>query len=207
MDKINRRIKTEFCEDTYQALTDKNLLFEYKKCKSVKKEITKLSNVLDKYMENDMNQQITEDYLLELIPAGTKGVIRGNKFNQIVKKEIIELQLDDERFESCFEKKCAEQLTSEIPDWYILDKNTKRTLIGMNQLDLWGGGQQLNRGSKYIINNNHNNNNSKLLCVVCNPIQFTSEKNKAFNIFETGFKNNTLCYLKSLKRIIVTYFL
>ena len=23
----------------------------------------------------------------------------------------------------------------------------------MNQLDLWGGGQQINRGSKYLINN------------------------------------------------------
>ena len=76
----------------------------------------------------------------------------------------------------------------------------------MNQLDLWGGGQQLNRGSKYIENNKHNNENSKLLCVVCNEIQFKSKKNKAYKLFEMGFKNNTLCYLNNLKNIITAYF-
>ena len=66
----------------------------------------------------------------------------------------------------------------------------------MNQLDLWGGGQQLNRGSKYIENNKHNNENSKLLCVVCNEIQFKN-KNKAYK----------LCYLNNLEHIIRKYFL
>lgn len=65
----------------------------------------------------------------------------------------------------------------------------------MNQLDLWGGGQQLNRGSKYIENNKHNTKDSKLLCVVCNEIQFKS-KNKAYALFVTGFEKDTLCYLK-----------
>jgi len=74
----------------------------------------------------------------------------------------------------------------------------------MNQLDLWGGGQQLNRGSKYIENNN--NENSKLLCVVCNEIQFKSKKNKAYKLFESGFENNTLCYLNNLQNIITSYF-
>ena len=76
----------------------------------------------------------------------------------------------------------------------------------MNQLDLWGGGQQLNRGSKYIENNKHNNENSKLLCVVCNEIQFTSTKNKAYKLFETGFTNDTLCYINNLKKIIISFF-
>lgn len=55
----------------------------------------------------------------------------------------------------------------------------------MIKLDLWGGGQQLNRGSKYLINNNINSENSKLLCVVCN-------KNKALKLFEIGFTNNNI---------------
>jgi hypothetical protein len=62
----------------------------------------------------------------------------------------------------------------------------------MNQLDLWNGGQQLNRGFKYIENNGNNEN--KLLCVVCNKIKFTSDK------------NNTLCYLNNLENIIKSYF-
>ena len=52
----------------------------------------------------------------------------------------------------------------------------------MNQLDLWGGGQQLNRGSKYLIDNKHNTENSKLLCVVCNPIELKSNKNEVKNL-------------------------
>jgi hypothetical protein len=63
----------------------------------------------------------------------------------------------------------------------------------MNQLDLVGGGQQMNRGYKYLIDNKHNTEKSKLLCVICNKINFVSNKNKAYKLFEVGFSNNTLC--------------
>lgn len=179
---------------------------EYKDCKSFKNNIKILSEVLKKYIDEEIIQKILEEYLLHLIPAGTKGVIRGNKFNKIVKQYITKLELDKDRFEIYFEKKCEEYYTSEIPDWYILEKSTNKIIIGMNQLDLWGGGQQLNRGSKYIENNKHNNENSKLLCVVCNEIQFKSKENKAYKLFQTGFKNNTLCYLNNLENIINLYF-
>jgi len=83
----------------------------------------------------------------------------------------------------------------------------------MNQLDLWSGGHQTNRGAKYIdIENKNkddsssNSNNSKLLCVVCYEIQFRSDKNKAYKLFVSGFENNTLCYLKNLSNIIRSYF-
>ena len=206
MENINRRIKEEVCYETLEELTDAKLMCEYKDCNSVKNEIKKLSEVLGKYMDEETKQKIIQEYLLQLIPAGTKGVIRGNKFNIIVQNFIVNLELDTERFEIYFEKKCEGHFTSEIPDWYILEKSTNKIIIGMNQLDLWGGGQQLNRGSKYIENNKHNNENSKLLCVVCNEIQFKSKKNKAYKLFETGFSNNTLCYLKNLQNIITSYF-
>lgn len=89
------------------------------------------------------------------------------------------------------------------PDWYILEKSTNKIIIGMNQLDLWGGGQQLNRGSKYL--ENKNDENIKLLCVVCNEIQFKTET-KAFKLFEIGFRNDTLCYLNNLENIIKSYY-
>lgn len=95
--------------------------------------------------------------------------------------------------------------TNEIPDWYILEKNTNKILIGMNQLDLWGGGQQLNRGFNYIVDNKYNTQTSKLLCVVCNDITLKTQKNKAYKLFEIGFKNNTICYLNNLKNIIYSY--
>ena len=76
----------------------------------------------------------------------------------------------------------------------------------MNQLSLVGGGQQTNRGSKYLIDNKHNTEKSKLLCVICNYIQFTSNKNKEYKLFQVGFLNDTICYIKNIKNIINKFF-
>jgi len=206
MEDINARIKQEICYETLEELTDAKLMCEYKDCDSVKNEIKKLSEVLGKYIDKETKQKIIQEYLLELIPAGTKGVIRGNKFNNIVKEFITKLELDADRFDIYFEKKCEGHFTTEIPDWYILEKSTNKIIIGMNQLDLTSGGHQINRGYKYLIDNKHNNENSRLLCVICNEIQFKSKKNKAYKLFETGFENNTLCYLNNLRNIITLYF-
>jgi hypothetical protein len=206
MEQINNRIKKELCYDTLQKLLDQTLLHEYKECKSVKNEIKKLESILDKYIHEEyIKEKIIGEYLLELIPVGTKGVLRGNKFNKIIKNFILNLNLDINKFEIFFEKKCEIFLTTEIPDWYIFEKETNKIIIGMNQLDLWNGGHQLNRGYKYLIDNKHNNKNSKLLCVICNEIQFKS-KNKVYNLFEVGFENNTLCYINNLQNIIYSFF-
>ena len=206
MEEINARINSEICRDTLLKLSDENLLCEYMNCQSVKNEIAHLDNTLDKYVNEETKQHIIKDYLLKLIPAGTKGVIRGNKFNNIVKSYIEILCLNHERFEICFEKKCEHHITSEIPDWYVREITTNKIIIGMNQLDLWNGGQQLNRGFKYLEDNKHNNEYSKLLCVVCNPQQFKSKNGKAYKLFKIGFENNTLCYLNNLQNIITSYF-
>jgi hypothetical protein len=206
IDELNTKIKEDICHETIEKLCDAKLMPEYKECDSVKNEITRLSNILGKYIDDDTRKKIIDEYLPQLIPAGTKGVIRGNKFNKIVKEHIELLNLDKDKFEVCFEKKCSIHDTTEIPDWYILDKINSKVLIGMNQLDLWSGGHQTNRGSKYIFNNEHNSSNSKLLCVVCYEIQFKSNKNKAYKIFEKGFENNTLCYLNNLNNIINKHF-
>lgn len=203
---INNRINNEICNETINKLKDINLLNEYKECKSVKNEIQKLTQILKKYeINNNKIKLIINDYLLELIPAGTKGIIRGNLFNKIVKNIIDNIKLDKNKFEINYEKQCNIYIMTEIPDWYIFEKSTNRVIIGMNQLDLWGGGQQLNRGSKYLINN-INNNNCKLLCVICNPINFINNNTKAYKLFEIGFKNNTLCYIKNIENIILKYF-
>ena len=137
MEDINTRITQEVCHETLEKLTDVKLLCDYKDCKSVKNEIKKLSEVLGKYIDEETKQKIIQEYLLQLIPAGTKGVIRGNKFNNIVKQFITKLELDADRFDIYFEKICEGYFTTEIPDWYILEKLTNKIIIGMNQLDLW----------------------------------------------------------------------
>lgn len=134
-------------------------------------------------------------YLPKLIPAGTKGAIRGNKFNKIVQEFIENLNLDNDKFRIRFERKCGHCDTEEIPDWYISEKSTHKVIIGMNQIDLWSGGQQTNRGSKYLMGNKINTDTSKLLCVVCNNEKITNTSNKTYKLFDIGFRNNTLCYL------------
>ena len=199
---INDRIREEISYDVLLKLNDENLMVEYMNCKSVNKNIFKLRTILEKYIvDKDTNDKIISEYLLELIPPGTKGVIRGNKFNSIIKDFIIDLNIDTNIFDICFEKMSEIVKTDEIPDWYIYNKNTSKILIGMNQLDLWNGGHQLNRGLKYLINNV-----IKILCVVCNEITFKNNKTKAFKLFETGFKNNTLTYINNLKNIIFEFF-
>ena len=207
MEYINKRINDEYCDDTAKLLTDEHLMDEYKKSTSVRNEITKLSDILDsENISEESKQEIIRKYLPNLIPAGTKGVIRGNKFNSIIKNKIIGFNMEPERFEVCFEEQCKSCITSEIPDWYVLEKKTGKVIIGMNQLDLWGGGQQINRGSKYLINNKNNTEKSKLLCVVCNKIIFNSNKNKVYKLFEIGYSNNTLCYIKNIESIINKFF-
>ena len=104
IEAINARIKQEVCYETLGELTDAKLMYQYKECNSVKNEIKKLSELLIKYTNEETTQKIIQEYLIQLIPAGTKGVIRGNKFNNIVKQFITKLDLDTNRFEICFEK-------------------------------------------------------------------------------------------------------
>jgi hypothetical protein len=203
-DYINNRIKNEICYKTIDEISDKNLMIEYLKTNSVKNEIKNLECILEKYIDKELINKIIQEYIIKLIPPGTKGVIRGNKFNNIVKNYLLNLNLDKNKFEICFEKKNEKYITNEIPDWYISEKINNKVIIGMNQLDLWKGGQQINRGYKYIINNK--NDNYKLLCVICNEIQLKNKNNKVYKLFETGFKNNTLCYINNLHNIIISYF-
>lgn len=206
IDEINKKTKDQICYDTINKLKDFNLINEYKNCKSVKNKNDKLLKILqEEKIEENKQKNIIEKYLFELIPAGTKGNIRGNKFNNIIKEEIILLNLDNKKFELCFEKICNICLTEEKPDWYIVEISTKKVIIGFNQLDIWNGGHQLNRGYKYIIDNKYNTKNSKLLCVICNDI-ILKNKNKTYKLFDVGFTNNTLCYIKNLKKIIKNFF-
>ena len=57
-----------------------------------------------------------------------------------------------------------------------------------------------------LIDNKNNTEKSKLLCVVCNKINFNNNKNKAYKLFEIGYLNNTLCYIKNIETIINNYF-
>ena len=209
--QINKRIQKEICKKTIFQLNDNYLLNEYKQTKSVQSKITNIHNVLTKFNIPTLNKiKITNELIDYIIPAGTKGVIKGNKFNKIVKNHILNLNLDPLRYNIQFETKIL-QLSNinEIPDGYIYDKISKKYVIGMNQLDLWNGGHQLNRGFKYIQYNTGNDNtklNHKILCVICNEIILKNTNNKIYTLFNKGFNENSICYLNKLENIIYSYF-
>ena len=115
------------------------------------------------------------------------------------------MNLDKSRYDFDFERKTPFVNTDEIPDWYIHDKFTNKTIVGMNQVDLWGGGHQTNRASKYL-DEKYNTRNYKIICVVANETKVDNYKSKKYNIFNTGFKNDTLCYLGNLKNIVKRFF-
>jgi hypothetical protein len=207
LDYINKRILNEICYETISKLSDENLMNELKSCKSTIIKIENLRKILNKNeIPDDKIDKIIDDYIPDLISSGTKAVIRGNLFNKIVKEYILNLNyLSNEDYEIQFEKNSSTFKTHEIPDWYILNKKSNKIIIGMNQLDLWSGGHQINRGSKYIMDFK-NDDKVKMVCVICNEISFKSDKNKAYKIFEYGFKNDTICYIKNLENIIKEYF-
>ena len=204
---INTRVVRELCQTTIDCLNDTNLLEEYKSSKSVQLKLLEFKTMLENYnIDNGIVTKILDEYTLKLVPSGTKGVIRGNKFNSIVKHKILKHGLDDEKFEIMFERQSPVQKMDEIPDWYILERSTNKLLIGMNQLDLWNGGHQLNRGFKYLKNTHLNTPAVKILCVVCNKIKLKSKKNKVYELFHIGYTNDTLCYINNLCNIIDKFF-
>jgi hypothetical protein len=208
LESINTQIQEMVCLDTIKQMNDvQNLCLE---SPSVKRNIDDLKDLLltsESFTTTDLKHAFLMDNLAKyLIPAGTKGALRGKKFNDLVKKNILELDLSESRFEIKFEEKCKQCLTYEIPDWYIHDALKNKTLIGMNQMDLWGGGQQLNRGFKYLIENKLNTNKTRILCVVCNDVIIKS-KNKVYKLLTIGIKNNTICYMTNLEKTIINYFM
>lgn len=205
--QINNRIEKEYNHFCEENLSDKNLFNDYADCPAVIKRIKQLKQLLQKHKINSEKiDNILQEYIPNIIPAGVKGQVRGSKFNEIVKQFIkTKLHLDKEKFIVKFEKRCKNINTDEIPDFYIKDRKTHKIIIGMNQIDLWSGGAQYNRGSKYLIKNSINNEKTKLLCVVCNFVKI-KKKDKKYKLFNTGFVNNTLCYLKNLKHIVYDFF-
>lgn len=140
--EINNEIERQFDNSILLQLTDENLLHEYLQCKSVPRAKDKLRIILkDVGIDDNKIMEIINKYILELIPAETKGVIRENCFNKIVKNYIENFKLDPNIYEIGFEKNCDNVKTSEIPDWFIKNKTNNKIIIGMNQLDLWGGGR------------------------------------------------------------------
>lgn len=201
--ELQKRINAQYCAKTYDALSDIALQKEYVKTKGFAQQNRKLESILKRHVaDNKTIDIILAEYTAQLVSPSVKSAVRGAEFNRLVKEFLLDLKLP-KYFDIQFEKPLAK--ISERPDWYIIANG--KTLIGMNQMDLWGGGHQLNRGDKYI-NQIPLSDNERLICVVCNKIDISNKRRttKVFQIVEKGIRTNAICYLGGLKKLIYEYF-
>jgi hypothetical protein len=211
IDELNLQIRNKYNKniEIWKSLDDNTLYDKYIEYPSVKKKINNLkkylkeTNITEQQIANIINNK---DFCLEfLIPPGTKGAVRGNEFNNIIKNKILSFTFLDADYDIQFEKKCSNLTTDEIPDFYILNTKLNKAIIGMNQISLIGGGHQTNRASKYIFNNKSDNDN-KTICLIAEYPELIKSKNKTYKIFSKGFENNILLYLSDLESIIKDHF-
>ncbi len=211
IDELNLQIRNKYNKniEIWKSLDDKILYDKYIEYPSVKNKINNLkkylkeTNITEQQIANIINNK---DFCLEfLIPPGTKGAVRGNEFNNIIKNKILSFTFLDADYDIQFEKKCSNLATDEIPDFYILNTKLNKAIIGMNQISLIGGGHQTNRASKYIFNNKSDNDN-KTICLIAEYPELIKSKNKTYKIFSKGFENNILLYLSDLESIIKDHF-
>jgi len=182
-----------------------------------------LENVLkDKNIDPDIIESILNDGNIIktfLQVSQSSAVRRGIELNIIVeeickdsisnycKKENINVKLD-----FLLKREYCYNGISEKLDFYIEHLPTGKKLLFLNQIDFWFGGQQSNRGQRYIHEDKYNeickNNGDKCIYVVAKPYdhncsKMTNNKTKKYNLFKTGIDNNTLYYPNELNTEVI----
>ena len=213
LSEINDFIEDGYCPEISFKIFNPNIedMLEYPSVKKVKEKIKKiiissLSSDINEEKCNNLIAKLTENF----IPPGTKGVVRGNLFNKEIGFLLKTIILTNKNLRCEFEKDVEDHKLSEKPDWYIIDIKTKKKLIGFNQLDLWSGGHQTNRASKYVKNDDFHEKykkyNIKIISIICTKIEISSRKNKVFTLFKEGIEKQRLFYPKQLCNFINKYF-
>ena len=205
IDDINKHITDQIL--IFEELSDNSLHNLYIKSKSVQEKLNYTYDILTKASISKQKINFIIKKLTNiLIPAGTKSSIRGNLFNKLISCELNkQIKRSSKNIEFFIETKIPNTPElHEIPDWYI--KYNNKYIVGYNQYSLIGGGHQINRASKYILDENIHiklaKKNIKLVCIIAENTIIKSTKNKAFTIFNIGFSNNRLFYIGGIKNII-----
>jgi hypothetical protein len=202
----------KFIKEQYRELPELNddrLIANYCQTRSVKKRCELLQTILvDAGLSYYKACQVSKKLLLQfLIPAGTKSKVRGDRFNAIIAKEItICLKKLKINHSVIFDLEKKNSQFHEIPDW-IITKNDK-LLVGFNQISLFGGGHQINRASKYILDESMHDRlttkNIKMVCVVKDlPIK---NGGKSKDIFLKGIEKKRIYCIGGIKKLLQEYF-
>lgn len=177
-------------------------------CRGAKSMIQLSKDILDILNEDLQNTEtinhIHEKLLQRFIPPGLKAVQKGLAFNRIVSGKVCEI-IQNKPYMKLEVEKAYDGL-DEIPDWILSNTVTGRKLIAYNQIDMWSGGHQFNRASKYILDNaiheRLHERNATLVCVVCSFVEVKNTTNKLYSILSNGITKRRLCFINGLPEII-----
>ena len=134
-----------------------------------------------------------------IISPQYKASKRGALLNKIVLDKIYNMFNSIDNI--IINKEVDNNIIGEKADAYI--KYNNKELFIYNQIGLWNGGEQLNRGDKYI---NKLKESNTIYVVIAPPPTQTIKETKANRIVLNGRTNNNLIWLSELETYINNYF-
>lgn len=203
--------RDEFMKTQYRdlpELEDDMLIADYCKSASVCKRMCAIKcALLSAGLSASKSHSVSKKLLPWIVPAGTKSKIRGDRFNEIVAREVRRWA---KRIPGCvFKREHKHRCFDEIPDW-IVERDGK-TLAGFNQISLFGGGHQVNRGNKYVLDDAFHDRlspeNVRMICVVKDvPRASGGRSSKAVKILERGLEKRRIYGVAGVRRLLDEYF-
>lgn len=203
---ILKTINTSYDSVLARQLTDAALRDTYQKAPSMTRIVEKVFLILHKCkIQNKHN--IVNKLVNEFVPPGTKAAIKGNRLNHLIRKRILK-----QKRKHCtvtFEETPLrlKGIIHEKPDWVFQNTLTDKILVGYNQTTLWGGGHQLNRAAKYILDESLHrklaSRNAELVCLVVEKPPLTSSESKTNRIIKHGIMKKRLILPRSLRSRLI----
>lgn len=190
------------------ALTDQALHDKIMASPSIKNKCEEIHAILRSCrLKKSMQSKILQKMIPYIIPQGTKGNIRGNMLNDMVKQRVTTITRNKKKLTAFFEyiPKKLRGIIHERPDW-VIEHADGHMVVGYTQIDLWGGGQQINRAAKYILNDALHKQlqkmNVKLICLVTKKPTLSRKKCKTQTVIRKGFKTGRIILPKSLPSVV-----
>lgn len=203
------------------SLSDENLMAEFLASPSVEKLHIKVQTIIHKKfrIKKAMSERITKTLVPLFIPQGTKASVRGKRLNADVSTSLRRSFQRSAKHRNMLELKFeympveCKGVLHDRPDWILRNLKTGTLIIGYNQIALWGGGQQLNRGAKYVLDETLHTRLKKKNVHVLSVVHeqppsrkhiSTHQPTKTEQIACIGVAKKRLCHVRDMKNILRT---
>lgn len=155
-------------------------------------------------ISTNRRQMLVSKLMKHFVPHGIKSSLHGIQFNKEVSKRITPIVKRKPHI--IFSLEPTHKLLFEKPDWMLYNTRTRSTLVGYNQIDLWTGGHQINRGAKYILDKalhaKLSRHKVKLVAIVAGPPATLTPGTKKYDIINTGIEKRRLFTPSTLPSLI-----